>query len=50
MEMTAKGIPLSLRAAFQEYSLEQLDPLEHRFTIMERSSAPPATLILGCLF
>ena len=39
MEKTAKGIPLSLRAAFQEYSLEQLDPLYHRFTIMERTLA-----------
>ena len=39
MELTAKGIPLSLRAAFQEYSLEQLDLLDHRFTIVERTLA-----------
>jgi hypothetical protein len=39
MEFTAKGVPLSLRAAFQEYKLEQLDPEEHRFTLIERTLA-----------
>ncbi|HID53131.1 MAG TPA: hypothetical protein EYP41_13995 [Anaerolineae bacterium] len=36
---TEKGIPLSLRPAFQEYKLEQLDPDKHAFTIIERALA-----------
>jgi hypothetical protein len=39
MELTAKGIPLSLQAAFQEYQLERIDPDEHRFTVVERTLA-----------
>ena len=39
MEQTANGIPVSLRAAFQEYTLEQLHPQEHRFTVIERTLA-----------
>jgi hypothetical protein len=39
MEFTAKGIPLSLYAAFQEYALEQLDPEDDAFSIMERALA-----------
>ncbi len=39
MEFTAKGIPLTLRPAFQEYVLESLDPDEHEFSIMERTLA-----------
>jgi hypothetical protein len=34
---TARGIPLSLRPAFQEYDIEKLDPEEHAFTIIERA-------------
>lgn len=36
---TEKGIPFSLRPAFQEYKLEQLDPDKHTFTIIERALA-----------
>lgn len=36
---TAKGIPLSLRPAFQEYRLEELDPDQHAFTIIKRTMA-----------
>ena len=39
MEFTAKGIPTSLRPAFQEYDLEKLDPDEHAFTVIERTLA-----------
>ena len=39
MEQTANGIPVSLRAAFQEYTLEQLHPQEHQFTVIERTLA-----------
>lgn len=39
MEMTTKGIPLTLRPALQEYDLDQLDPDEHAFSIMERTLA-----------
>lgn len=39
MEQTANGIPVSLRAAFQEYTLEQLHPQEDQFTVLERTLA-----------
>ncbi|MBN1483868.1 MAG: hypothetical protein JXA37_04035 [Chloroflexia bacterium] len=39
MEYTPKGIPLSLRPAFQEYELEQLDPQQDAFTVIERTLA-----------
>ncbi len=34
---TTRGIPRSLRLAFQEYDIEQLDPEEHAFTVIERA-------------
>lgn len=37
MEFTTKGIPRSLRPAFQEYDLEQIDPEEDAFTVIERA-------------
>jgi len=37
MQYTAKGIPRSLRPAFQEYDIEQLDPEEQAFTVIERA-------------
>ena len=39
MDFTPAGIPVSLRFAFQEYTLEQLDPIAHAFTIIERTLA-----------
>ncbi|MCL4267514.1 MAG: hypothetical protein KJ069_30350 [Anaerolineae bacterium] len=37
MEMTAKGIPVSLRPYFQEYNLDDLDPAQDAFTVIERT-------------
>jgi hypothetical protein len=39
MELTAKGIPVSLRPYFQEYNLDDLDPAQDAFTIIERTLA-----------
>lgn len=39
MELTAKGIPISLRPYFQEYNLDDLDPAQDAFTIIERTMA-----------
>jgi hypothetical protein len=39
MEFTEKGIPLSLKPAFQEYDIHQLDPERDAFTIIERTLA-----------
>ncbi len=39
MELTAKGIPVSLRPYFQEYTLEELDTAVDAFTIIERTLA-----------
>lgn len=39
IELTTKGIPHTLRPAFQEYQLEQLDPVEHQFSVLERTLA-----------
>jgi hypothetical protein len=39
MMFTVKGVPLTLRPAFQEYVLEDLDPTEHDFSIIERTLA-----------
>jgi len=39
MELTSKGIPRSLRPAFQEYDLEKLDPERDAFTVIERTLA-----------
>jgi hypothetical protein len=36
---TAAGIPVSLRACFQEYDFEQLNPNQHRDLIIERTLA-----------
>lgn len=36
-EITVLGIPLSLRPAFQEYTLEELDPELDAFTVIERT-------------
>jgi len=35
-ETTPAGIPYSLRPCFQEYTLEQLDPVQHAELVMER--------------
>jgi hypothetical protein len=37
MEFTPKGIPISLRPAFQEYTLEDIDPKTDAFTVIERT-------------
>jgi len=37
--LTPKGIPVSLRPAFQEYTLEKLDPERDAFTVIERTLA-----------
>lgn len=37
--ITATGIPVSLRASFQEYDFEQLDPAQHSDLIIERTLA-----------
>jgi hypothetical protein len=39
MEFTTSGIPASLRFAFQEYNLEQLDLAADAFIIIERTMA-----------
>ena len=39
MNFTPTGIPRSLRCAFQEYDLEQLNLNDHAFTIIERTLA-----------
>jgi hypothetical protein len=39
MEFTEKGIPLSLKPAFQEYDIHQLDPERDAFTVIERTLA-----------
>ena len=39
VELTARGIPRSLRPAFQEYDLEGLDPERDAFTVIERTLA-----------
>jgi hypothetical protein len=39
IELTSKGIPHTLRPAFQEYDLEQLDPVEDQFSVIERTLA-----------
>lgn len=39
METTEKGIPVSLRPYFQEYNLDDLDPAQDAFTIIERTMA-----------
>lgn len=39
MELTEKGIPLSLKSAFQEYDIHQLDLERDAFTIIERTLA-----------
>lgn len=39
MEFTTSGIPQTLQFALQEYNLEQLNPDEHAFTIIERTLA-----------
>jgi len=39
MNLTARGIPQNLRFAFQEYDLDQLDPEEHAFVVIERTLA-----------
>lgn len=38
-DMTAAGIPISLRPFFQEYNLESLDPDRDAFTVIERTLA-----------
>jgi len=37
MELTPKGMPTSLRPFFQEYVLEEIDPDDHPFTVIERT-------------
>jgi hypothetical protein len=39
LQSTPTGIPVSLRFAFQEYDLEQLDLVAQAFTIIERTLA-----------
>ncbi len=37
MEYTPNGIPIGLRPAFQEYTLEDIDPETDAFTVIERT-------------
>jgi hypothetical protein len=39
LELTAQGIPVSLRPFFQEYDFESLDPERSAFTVVERTLA-----------
>lgn len=50
MEMTTKGIPVSLRPYFQEYNLDDLDPAQDAFTIIERTLARGNRIELHWLF
>jgi hypothetical protein len=47
---TTTGIPVSLRACFQEYDFEQLDPDQHSDLIIERALAYGNRGELGWLF
>lgn len=38
-ELTAHGIPVTLRPFFQEYRLDELDPERNAFTVIERTLA-----------
>ena len=37
LEMTPRGVPISLRPYFQEYNLEDVDPEQDAFTVIERT-------------
>jgi hypothetical protein len=37
LRFTANGIPVSLKPFFQEYNLDDLDPAQDAFTIIERT-------------
>lgn len=50
MEFTEKGIPLSLKPAFQEYDIHQLDPERDAFTIIERTLARGKRIEIRWLF
>lgn len=50
LEFTEKGIPLTLRPAFQEYVLEALDPDQDWFTVMGRTLAHGKREELAWLF
>ena len=39
MRFSAKGIPVTLKPALQEYNIDELDPDEHAFTVIERTLA-----------
>ena len=39
LEFTPRGIPVSLRPFFQEYTLEDLDPARDEFTLIGRTLA-----------
>src|SRR3990172_2671233 len=39
LPLTSRGIPISLRPFFQEYTLEDLDPARDEYTIIERTLA-----------
>ena len=50
MKFTRAGIPTSLRFAFQEYGLDELDLAEHAFTVIERTLAYGNRAEVGWLF
>ena len=37
LALTPRGIPVSLRAFFQDYTLEEVDPETDAFTVIERT-------------
>ena len=37
LELTPRGVPVSLRPYFQEYNLEDVDPEQDAFTVIERT-------------
>ena len=39
LALTPRGIPLSLRPFFQDYTLEEVDPAADAFTVIERTLA-----------
>lgn len=49
-DLTPAGIPISLRPAFQEFQLEELDPELDAFTVMERTLGRGDMLELRWLF
>ncbi|MFQ5408001.1 MAG: hypothetical protein ACE5FI_06205 [Anaerolineales bacterium] len=48
--LTEAGVPLSLRPFFQDYRLENIDPVRDSFTLIERTLAWGSRVELRWLF